>query len=94
MRRPLIKNIALILALVISQWLVFAHAVSHPALTLDANCQFCIHAPGLDSGALAGTPAALPQAAAVETPQPAVVRAAAIAPQQRIRIRGPPSILA
>ena len=35
MRKPLLKSVALILALVISQWLVFAHAVSHPALALD-----------------------------------------------------------
>lgn len=93
MRRPLIKNVALILALVISQWLVFAHAVSHPALALDPNCQVCVHASGLDSGALARTPPALPQAAAIEAPQPALVRAAVAAPRNHPRIRGPPKSL-
>ncbi|MFA5939074.1 MAG: hypothetical protein WC809_06935 [Sinimarinibacterium sp.] len=93
MRRPLIKNVALILALVISQWLVFAHAVSHPALALDPNCQVCVHAPGLDTGALASTPAALPQPAAVESPQRAVACITAAAPRNHTRIRGPPKSL-
>lgn len=93
MRKPLIKHLALILALVISQWLVFAHAVSHPALALDANCQVCVHASGIDTGALAHTPATLPQAAGVEAPQPLLVGNAVAAARYPTRIRGPPKSL-
>lgn len=93
MHRP-IHRALLILALALSQWLVFAHAVSHPALTLDPGCQICLHAPGIDTGALAGKPAALPPVARSEGPQLVAAPALPALVRSTVRIRGPPVVLA
>ncbi len=82
------------LALVFSQWLVVAHAATHPALTIDLSCQICLHAPGLDDGLPAAKTAAPPPALHGEAP---ASRPAPALPHRRPahpRIRGPPAALA
>ena len=49
-----LRNAVLLLALVLGQWLTFAHAQQHPAVGhLEKACVYCVHAPGLDTGGLA-----------------------------------------
>jgi hypothetical protein len=57
MRSTLVRKSLLIIALALSQWLVVGHALQHPALVQDQACQICLHAQGLDSGAVAPMPA-------------------------------------
>jgi hypothetical protein len=59
MRRTLPKLLLLTLALFMGQWLQAVHDVTHPALTTDVHCQICMHAPGINGGALASRPIAL-----------------------------------
>lgn len=88
------RRLLFVLALVLSQWLVVAHAAAHSALAVDLNCQICLHAPGIGVGALAGTPAALPPCASTEAPAPATVDGIRTAASRDTRIRGPPALLA
>ena len=92
MRLPMLHRFLLVLALVASQWLTIAHAHEHPALSFEPHCQFCLHAPGIDTAALASKPATLTfstQSVALPTPKIAHVTDAS---RDRIRIRGPPQI--
>ncbi len=57
MRLNSLKKSLLVIALVLSQWLVVGHTLQHSALAQDQVCQICLHAQGLDSGA---APLALP----------------------------------
>lgn len=52
MRLNSFKKVFLIIALALSQWLVTAHALQHSALAQEQVCQICLHAQGLDSGAV------------------------------------------
>lgn len=53
MRTGITRKTLLIMALALSQWLVMAHALQHSALAPDQACQICLHAPGVDTGAIA-----------------------------------------
>lgn len=93
MRLNSLKKALLILALALSQWLVAAHALQHTSLAQEQVCQICLHAQGLDSGAvqLALPTLSLPQHSEIvadlpSTPVLQVVRAT-------YPIRGPPSLL-
>lgn len=88
------RRLLFVLALVFSQCLVVAHAASHPALAVDLSCQICLHAPGIDSGALAAKPATLPLATSTEAPPPAPVAEVRTQSRRHTRIRGPPPLLA
>lgn len=86
-------SVLLALALLLGQWLAFAHELQHPALGGDVDCQLCVHAQNLASGAApasGGLPALKASAEAPQAPDlaPPATRAAAL-----IRIRGPPSTL-
>lgn len=50
MRRRL-SPLLLGLALLLTQWLSYAHAIEHPALQQDKACAVCILGANLDSGA-------------------------------------------
>jgi len=52
MRLNSFRKALLILALALSQWLVAAHALQHAGLAQEQVCQICLHAQGLDSGAV------------------------------------------
>ena len=52
MRLNSFRKALLILALAMSQWLVAAHALQHAGLAQEQVCQICLHAQGLDSGAV------------------------------------------
>ena len=90
MRLSGIRRLLFVAALALSQWLVAAHAWSHPALALDPTCQICLHAPGIDAGAVAGKPPVFAAAACHETPSAAAPADAAAAATLPTRIRGPP----
>jgi len=93
MRRTLPKLLLLTLALFMGQWLQAVHDVTHPALTSDVHCQICMHAPGIDGGAIASRPIALALPATHEAP----VAREAVVPQNLRRTaphnRGPPATL-
>lgn len=91
MRRQLPQRLLLILTLVVGQWLAVAHAHGHASLAVDQVCQICLHAPGIDTGALAGKPPALPAAPRAEAPAPVRSQAAAHIVSRYTRIRGPPA---
>lgn len=60
MRVSVFKKCLIVLALVMGQWLSFWHAFQHPALgAADQLCQICVHAQGLDSGAITPSPTTL-----------------------------------
>ncbi|HSW13411.1 MAG TPA: hypothetical protein VLI06_11265 [Solimonas sp.] len=93
MRSRFRHSLILALVLLLGQWLSFAHEIQHPALDSDVDCQLCVHAQNLASGA-APTASGLPVlAATTEAP----LSLAAPAPKARAaaqtRIRGPPSLL-
>jgi hypothetical protein len=93
MRLMSLKKTLLIIALALGQWLVAAHALQHSALTQEQTCQICLHAQGLDSGAvqLALPTLSLPQ----QVEMPANLPAAPVLPVVLAAspIRGPPSLL-
>ncbi len=93
MRLNSFKKALLILALALSQWLVVGHALQHASLAQEQTCQICLHAQGLDSGAVQLTlpTLSLPQYSEVPADLPS-------APALRVvltssSIRGPPSLL-
>lgn len=93
MRLMSLKKALLILALAFSQWLVTAHVLQHSAVTQERVCQICLHAQGLDSGAvqLALPTLSLPQQTEVlaDLPSTPVLRVVLAS----YPIRGPPSLL-
>ena len=93
MRWFLPKHLLLILALALGQWLAVAHAHEHAPLAVDQVCQICLHAPGIDTGALGGkaTTPSLPTQS--EVPQPALAPAAAYCASRYTAIRGPPAVV-
>lgn len=91
MRISSAKKYLVLLTLVLSQWLMFAHVVHHAALESEALCQICLHAP-LHSSATAPDLPVLAVIAQQEIPRsiPAV-STAACAPRYT-PIRGPPAL--
>lgn len=90
-----LRNAVLLLALVLGQWLTFAHAQQHPAFgAAEKACVYCVHAPGLDAGAATPAPAlAAERPARHETPlapRPAAARTILFSAAP---IRGPPAFL-
>lgn len=90
MRLNALKKSLLILALLLGQWLMAAHALEHAAAGADQICQLCLHAQGLDSAA---APVALPALALLHVAEAPPVTAPAIIPTvvpASYSIRGPP----
>lgn len=83
-------SLLLALALLLGQWMAFTHELQHPALGGDVDCQLCVHAQNLASGAPAAT--ATPQFASFTQEAPvAGGSVAVVAAQRRLHpIRGPP----
>lgn len=91
MRKAVFQKTLLVLTLLLGQWLVAAHGFQHSAASADTLCTICVHAQGLDSGAVAPVAALPVLAAAVEAPfitLPALRAAVAL---RNTPIRGPPS---
>jgi hypothetical protein len=53
MRNSSAKKIIALLALLLCQLTVIAHTAQHESLQLDDSCVICLHAPGLNAGAVA-----------------------------------------
>ena len=87
------QAIVLALALLLGQWLAFAHGFIHAASAApDAQCEFCVHAQGLDSAApgMALASLALPPPATQSLPlvaAPDIARALVLLPPAT----GPPA---
>lgn len=93
MRLNSFRKAVLIIALALSQWLVAAHALQHASLAQEQVCQICLHAQGLDSGAVALTLPTLSLPQQIEQ-----IADLPLAPLLRVAvtsypIRGPPSLL-
>lgn len=88
------QSLILALALLLGQWLTFAHDWQHPAAAADVNCQICLHAPNLSTGAPPAGGIALALTATTEAPQALAVSGIRPRAVARIRIRGPPANLA
>lgn len=91
MRAHRIKKSLLVLALVMGQWLAFAHVLQHPASSPGEQlCQIGLHAQGLDAAAAAPVMPDLP----AQILQPAPARSLpAVYTALRLHtypIRGPP----
>ena len=85
----------MVLALVLSQWLTFAHAFQHPALNAaDQSCEICLYAQGLDSGAVLIASQIPVPPPAHEAPLAAALPFVPTRSTYRYPIRGPPNLLA
>lgn len=93
MRLNSLKKALLIIALALSQWLVAAHVLQHSALAQEKVCQICLHAQGLDSGAvqLVLPTLSLPQQTEIVADLPSAPLL--LADHSTYPIRGPPSLL-
>jgi hypothetical protein len=93
MRLNGLKKALLIITLALSQWLVAAHALQHSAPAQEKVCQICLHAQGLDSGAVMPTlpTLALPQQIEriADLPSAPLLQVALAS----YPIRGPPSLI-
>lgn len=88
------QSLLLVLALLVGQWLVLAHELQHPALGGDLDCQLCVHAHNLASGAPPAVTTPDLATYAQELPV-AVVAVVIVTAQHRLQpIRGPPEIQA
>ncbi|MDP3857646.1 MAG: hypothetical protein Q8Q73_07785 [Stagnimonas sp.] len=95
MRAPSFQSFLLVLVLVFGQWLNFAHASKHPALSggAEPSCEYCLHAQGLGAGLAALPKASLPRLAHEPAAVAATGRFSTPAPSC-YPIRGPPSFFA
>lgn len=91
MRHSSLKSLLLVLLLVSGQWLNFAHAGKHPALSGggEQNCEFCVHAQGLGAG-LAEVPQVVVPSRAHEAPLALIFVSALADAPAHYPIRGPP----
>lgn len=90
MRAQPLRNVLLALVLVFGQWLNFAHASDHSALSPDSHaCEFCVHAQGLLPG-LADLPPTPTLCVVHEAPSPTGGDVFSAAAPSYYAIRGPP----
>lgn len=80
------------LALLLGQFLSFAHAFEHPALAAEPHCQVCVHAQALSAGAISEFCASIPALHGIEAPQRASWSDTGARLSSLHRIRGPPRI--
>ena len=90
------NKLLLLVTLLLCQWMVFAHAFNHPALSgQDQACEVCVHAQGADGGsALDSGHAALPPLVPHESPAAVIRVAIGARPIRKQPIRGPPLLTA
>jgi hypothetical protein len=90
MVRYLPRHLLLIVALLLSQWLVVAHAHEHPATAADQVCELCVHAQQLGSAGIAAAPAQPAFEGRTEAPASAGADLVAGTAPVVLRNRGPP----
>ena len=88
-------SLVLVLALLLGQWLTFAHGLEHPALSVHADCGACVHVHHLGSGAQQAA-TVLPDFGqrAHEAPDSALPPFITVAALRGQPIRGPPGLQA
>ncbi len=84
------QSLLLVMALLLGQWLAFAHDSLHPAIGADVHCQLCAHVQSLASGLPASNTQVSFVAFAHEAPQAAVALVTYASPRRACPIRGPP----
>jgi hypothetical protein len=85
----------MLLALLLGQWLAVAHGFLHPAsATPDVQCELCLHAQGMDSGAVSALPQHAVPVASQEAPQQLAAAPVQSSLNRNRPIRGPPISLA
>ena len=92
MRHPAFQKSLLVLALVLGQWLGFAHGFKHAGLAAgEPTCEMCLYAHGLDDALLAAPPSQpLHPLAVHEAPRAAALVFVARDVAADYPIRGPP----
>lgn len=95
MRAPTLHSLLLALVLVLGQWVSFAHAGKHSALSpvADQSCEFCLHAQGLGMGVVELDKPAV-TGFAHEVPAVASPSLVTLAAPSYYSARGPPAFLA
>lgn len=88
-------SLLLVLALLLGQWLTFAHGLEHSALSSHVDCVACAHANHLGNGAKPAS-TALPDFGHLsqEAPQSVLPPLVAVATPRGQPIRGPPGLQA
>jgi len=94
MRTRRLPSLLLGLALLLTQWLSFAHALEHPALSQDKACSVCILGLNIDGGAPLPASPGLILGAAHEAPAELAVASLVSATPPATRARAPPLFLA
>ncbi|MES2684455.1 MAG: hypothetical protein V4650_13130 [Pseudomonadota bacterium] len=96
MRHPAFQKSLLVLALVLGQWLGFAHGFKHAGLVGgESSCEMCLYAHGLDDALPAAPPQALTRPApGHEAPGCATPVFVAAKVANDYPIRGPPVLSA
>jgi hypothetical protein len=94
MRTRRLPSLLLGLALLLTQWLSFAHALEHPALSPDKTCSICVLGLNIDSGAPLPASPAVPHWIAPEAPADVAETGIVTAVPPTARARAPPLSLA
>lgn len=91
MRNPVLQKSLLILALVLGQWLGFAHGFKHAGLAAtETVCEMCVAAHGLDDALPAAEPPRFEPATAHESPTVSAFVSTSAQARLDPPIRGPP----
>lgn len=94
MRTRRLPTLLLGLALLLTQWLSFAHALEHPALSPEKTCSICVLGLNIDGGAPLPASPAVAHWLASEAPGSSVEVSVIAAKPPTTRARAPPQILA
>ena len=94
MRTRRLPHLLLAFALLLTQWLSFAHALEHPALSQEKACSICALGINIDGGAPLPASPAVAHWHASEAPSRSVETRAVSAIPPATRARAPPFSLA
>lgn len=96
MRNTAFQKTLLVLALILGQWLGFAHGLKHVGLAgAEATCEMCLYAQGLDNALLSVPPQHLGFASGThEAPTLKGIICVAYQRAADHPIRGPPALIA
>ncbi|WP_428310859.1 hypothetical protein [Hydrocarboniphaga sp.] len=94
MRTRRLPHLLLALALLLTQWLSFAHALEHPALSAEKACSICALGINIDGGAPLPASPAVAHWQPSEAPRSSIDTRVVSAIPPETRARAPPQTLA